>query len=460
MAELWFFFALEFGNNLLGQYLSKFDAPLVERVNLPDGTLRKNIMLVERNKFAERFRCEPVGKNRVRRPIALENAMRHEPIRRAFGLDLFVRFAESQRLGLGEDVRHEHVVMAAKGIESLTESDKVARNELGSLMNQLVEGMLAVGSRLAPVDRAGLIRNFGTVEGNMFAIAFHYQLLQIGGESFQVLLIRQNRDGLCTEEIIVPDAKKGHEHRQVAFERSCAEVLVHLVEAIEHSAEIIRADGKHRRKAYRRIHGVASADPIPEPEHVGGINTKLRHFSGVRRYRDKMFGDRLFIAAESCEQPFAGCASIRHRFERRESFRRDDEERLRGVEVMCCFGKVGAVDVGNEPENPAAVAVMFERFVGHHRPEVGATDTDVDYVANGFAGMALPLAAADAVAEIRHLIKYGVNLRHHVLAIYNDGCPFGARSATCRTARFSVTFIFSPRNIASMRSRRPDSSAS
>ena len=33
--------------------------------------------------------------------------------------------------------------------------------------------------------------------------------------------------------------------------------------------------------------------------------------------------------------------------------------------------------------------------------------------------------------------------------------PRGARSATCSTARFSVMLIFSPRNIASMRSRRP-----
>ena len=39
------------------------------------------------------------------------------------------------------------------------------------------------------------------------------------------------------------------------------------------------------------------------------------------------------------------------------------------------------------------------------------------------------------------------------------GCArrVGARSATCSTARSSVTLIFSPANIASMRSRRPDS---
>ena len=36
----------------------------------------------------------------------------------------------------------------------------------------------------------------------------------------------------------------------------------------------------------------------------------------------------------------------------------------------------------------------------------------------------------------------------------------GARRATCSTARSSVTLIFSPRNMASIRSRRPHSSAS
>ena len=38
--------------------------------------------------------------------------------------------------------------------------------------------------------------------------------------------------------------------------------------------------------------------------------------------------------------------------------------------------------------------------------------------------------------------------------------PRGARRATCSTARFSVTLIFSPANIASMRSRSPHSRAS
>ena len=68
---------------------------------------------------------------------------------------------------------------------------------------------------------------------------------------------------------------------------------------------------------------------------------------------------------------------------------------------------------------------------------------------------------ADAVGEGGHLVEHGVDLGHDVLAVDDDRrVPCGARSATCSTARFSVTLIFSPRNMASMRARRPDSSAS
>ena len=71
------------------------------------------------------------------------------------------------------------------------------------------------------------------------------------------------------------------------------------------------------------------------------------------------------------------------------------------------------------------------------------------------AGVAGPVAAADAVGERRHPVEHGVHVGHHVLAVDLDRGARGARSAMCRTARFSVTLIFSPRNIASMRSRRP-----
>ena len=65
---------------------------------------------------------------------------------------------------------------------------------------------------------------------------------------------------------------------------------------------------------------------------------------------------------------------------------------------------------------------MPQRLVGHHRPEVRAADADVDDVADALAGVALPLAAADAVGEVGHLVEHGMHLRHDVLAVHDDRC--------------------------------------
>ena len=126
----------------------------------------------------------------------------------------------------------------------------------------------------------------------MLAVALHRQLLQIRRKSLQVLLVGQDSHGLRAEEIVVPDGQQAHEHRQVALERSRAEVLVHLVEAVEHGAEVLRPDGQHRRETDGRVHRIAAADPVPEAEHVGGVDAELRHLLGIRRNGDEMPGHR------------------------------------------------------------------------------------------------------------------------------------------------------------------------
>src|SRR5438093_245848 len=88
----------------------------------------------------------------------------------------------------------------------------------------------------------------------MFSVALHRQLLQICRETLQILLVRQDRDSLCAEKVVVPNGEQAHENRQVDLEGGRAEMLVHLVEAIQHAAEIIRTDGDHGRKADCRIH--------------------------------------------------------------------------------------------------------------------------------------------------------------------------------------------------------------
>ncbi len=181
--------------------------------------------------------------------------------------------------------------MAAEGIKRQDKSDEVAGDELGPLMNDLVKRMLAIGTRLPPIDRPGLADNLIPIERDVLAIALHRQLLEIRREVLQVLLIRKDRYSLCIKKVVVPNAQEPHKYRQVAFERGSAEMLVHLVETVKHRPEIFGANGDHRRKANRRVHGVAPSDPIPKLEHICGVDAELSHFSDVGRYGDEMPGN-------------------------------------------------------------------------------------------------------------------------------------------------------------------------
>src|SRR5579862_9222196 len=124
--------------------------------------------------------------------------------------------------------------------------------------------MLSVGSRFAPIDRAGRVSHRVAVKRYVLAVALHSQLLQVRWKSLQILLVRQYRDGLRAEEAGVPYAQQANQDRQIAIKRRAAEMFVETVEAVQHRAKMIGADGQHGGKADRRIHGIASADPIPK----------------------------------------------------------------------------------------------------------------------------------------------------------------------------------------------------
>ena len=86
--------------------------------------------------------------------------------------------------------------------------NKIAGNELGSLVNQLVKCVLPVGARFAPNDRACLILNRRPAAIYTFAIAFHIALLEIRSKAVQVLVVRQDGFSCRPEKIVVPDAKQ------------------------------------------------------------------------------------------------------------------------------------------------------------------------------------------------------------------------------------------------------------
>ena len=130
-----------------------------------------------------------------------------------FGGHLLGRPAEGQRPGLGEAVGHQQVLAVAVLVGGGGEPDEVGRDQPGPLVEELVEGVLAVGARLAPEDLAGAALDRGPVPSHRLAVGLHGQLLQVGRKAGQALAVGQDGVGLGPEEVGVPDVQHPLEDR-------------------------------------------------------------------------------------------------------------------------------------------------------------------------------------------------------------------------------------------------------
>ncbi len=192
------------------------------------------------------------------------------------------------------------------------------------------------------------------------------------------------------------------------------------MKARKHRLKVLRTGSDHGRKTDRRIHRIAPADPIPEPEHIRGVDAKSRHFTRIRGDGDKVPRNRFFIA-QGRETPFPRRPRVEHCFESRECLRRDDEQRLFGIQIVRGFREIGSIDVRDETKCQVTLAVITERFIRHYGTKIGAADADIDNVANRFSGVTSPGSAADLACERAHPVENLVNLRRHVFPIGENG---------------------------------------
>lgn len=81
----------------------------------------------------------------------------------------------------------------ANRIVTLDGANKIARDQTGALMDQLIEGVLTVGSWFAPNDGTSVVVHSTPVASNVFAVAFHVALLKIRSESVHILNEKRSR---------------------------------------------------------------------------------------------------------------------------------------------------------------------------------------------------------------------------------------------------------------------------
>ena len=206
------------------------------------------------------------------------------------------RFAAHKGFGLGKHIAQQNFVVAGQIAAFFQRSNQVDRGNVGTLVQQLEESMLAVDTGFTPDNRAGFVFYRFAVHADLLAVRFHIQLLDKLGQAVQVLVVRGDDVAAAAEIVDVPNTDHRQQYRHILIQRRVVEVLIHQVGAVEHFDEVFLTQIQHNRQADGRPQAVTTAYPIPKFKHVGGIDTKLGHRFFVGGNRDKVLGDVFFVA--------------------------------------------------------------------------------------------------------------------------------------------------------------------
>ena len=308
--------------------------------------------------------------------------------------------AEGQGGRLGEAVGEQLRVMSGEGKVGLAQGDEVAGDEAPAPGGSAGKRVLAVGAGFAPDDGAGGGASrwlAGPVD--LFAVAFHFELLQmgrlLGGPG---LAVGQNGVAGGAGGRRCSRGQQGEDEGRLSPAGAHEEMVVHVPGAGEKLRKMPEADGQGEGRPIAD-HRRSGRHPVPEFEDVFPGDAEGAGGGMVGRYGDEVPGHAPVSPAAASSQ-------------------------LRAVPALAMVSRVVKVLLatmnrvvrGLRPARvvarsaPSTLATKWTARSGcwpggqrpdrHARAEVGAADADIDDVGDALAGeTAPPGAAVDGFAK-------------------------------------------------------------
>src|SRR5690606_12757392 len=257
--------------------------------SVPNDSLHEDLVFVYRDERTQRAGRQLPEQNAVGGPVAFEGPVGCEkadylgihPRLFEFKFDFICGLAFHEGLRLCEEVGEQFCVMIPHGVMADGGGNEVARDQPGSLVYELIEGVLTVGARLAPDYWAGLVIDGLPGAVNRLTVALHIALLKICRKPVKVLVVGEDGLRRRAEEIVVPDADHGEHHGDILFKGCRPEMLVHSMRTFKQGYKVFEAQGTSDGQAHGGPERVASADPVPKLKHVIRSDAELLYRLGV-----------------------------------------------------------------------------------------------------------------------------------------------------------------------------------
>mmetsp|Transcript_12077 Transcript_12077/g.18549 ORF Transcript_12077/g.18549 Transcript_12077/m.18549 type:complete len:207 (-) Transcript_12077:1025-1645(-) len=199
--------SIQLWQDLLCKSLTQLNTPLVKCIDIPHCSLCENFHFVHGDQDTKHTGSKLLEEEGGGWTVPLKDFVWHkcfDCLVRHFALEfctnLISRLTHCHGLCLGKIVGKKNGVVINWGTEILSNivlcldgRQEVTGDELCSLVDQLVKGMLPIGSRLTPNDGSCLDIHLLPIPTNVLSIRFHITLLKVCRKTMHVLVIWQNR---------------------------------------------------------------------------------------------------------------------------------------------------------------------------------------------------------------------------------------------------------------------------
>ncbi len=348
---------------------------------------------------AEHFRRQLVRHNDRRRTAAREELVPVHVVLAAGERDDLRRDVRGQLLLAGRALDHHVVVHLV-----LSEADELQRDDIGALVEQLIEGMLAVRAGLAEDDRTGHVIDRLAETVHRLAVRLHVELLQMSREAGQRLRVRKHRRHAVAEEVALIDADQGVEEGCIFPDIRVLRESVLFRRSGKDAGEDVRSERQRQdRAADHGRRGVTAADVVVHVEGIEVIRV-VGERGSVRGDRDHVPGR---VEAGFTDGIFDE-GLVGQGLERRAGLGDQDEERMRDVDLRKDRRGVVRVDVADElrihEQGLVGLCPALEREIEGTRAEVAAADTDLDDGRELLACLIDDLAGMHLLREFRRTL--------------------------------------------------------
>src|SRR5690554_662527 len=277
--------------------------------------------------------------------------------------------------------------------------------------------VLTVGAHAPPDHRTGLAVHSCALLGDLLAVAFHIELLQMFRQVFQVFIVRQYSVASRSPEVVVPDAEHRHDNGEVLLRRSVPEMAVHGMGAGQQGVKVVHTYYESNWQANGRPEGIASADPVPHREDVCQLNAELVGCIDTGSDSQKVFAHCTLIAAVS-KEPLSRYQTVFQCFLSAERLGLHEEQGRFRVKPVQGFGNIGAIDIGDEVTAKVPLPIGFKGLYHQLGAEKRSTDAYTDDIGKGPAGVPGSGAILNLSDQLAHPCQGGVDLRDDVVAVY------------------------------------------